>query len=323
MKYSIGKSFNYEEVSVKSDIDLSYFEDLEIVIAMETARELRERIILNVGIGGSIIAAPVLHKGVLYFGCADKNFYAVSTEGKELWRYGTDAQVFATARISEDIVYFGSYDGNFYKLDLNGKLKWRFSTQDKIISIPCIHDNKVHFGSCDGNLYCLDARNGRELWKFPTGGPVASSTIYKGGRVYFGSDDKNYYSVDAENGQLLWRFPTQGIVSCQPSFLHSIYKNIIYFSSYDFNLASFGGSTQRGMLRHSLLYTKIEYTSALGTETCIVSPSRGNCYGNFPLAELSVHPQQLMKRQSISVPGTATSMRFPMKANSSGSFIPV
>lgn len=236
MKYPLGTPIDYSEMDVRHGVEVPQFEDLEIVVALETAREFREEILFKIGIGGSVLSAPFLHKDVLYFGCNDKNFYAVSTEGKEIWRFPTEAPVMNMANISEGMIYFGSYDCNFYALDMEGNVKWKFTTQDMIYSTPCIRGQRIYFGSKDGNLYCLNARTGRGLWRFVTGGPAHTSPLCKNGIVYFSSDDKSFYAVDEKSGGLLWRFMMNEEPLSMVKPLLSVYKNIIYFGSYDSNL---------------------------------------------------------------------------------------
>jgi outer membrane protein assembly factor BamB len=240
MRYSYFEPLDYSDKPVETSIDLSNFSGLETVASFEVARDLRERMLFRIGVGGSFNSTPVLHDGVLYIGCADKNFYAISSEGKELWRFETDAQILGTARLWEGIIYFGSYDGNMYALDLNGKLVWKYSTNGKIFSCPCISDSRLYFGSNDCNLYCLDARTGRKLWRFAANGPVATSPVCVGGSICFGSDDSNFYSVDKKTGSLLWKFNTAGGIESFHPFhdFPPVYKNTIFFTSWDFNLYS-------------------------------------------------------------------------------------
>jgi hypothetical protein len=89
MKYDADGLLGHEGIDVRPEVDVPQFNDLEVVTAIEVAREFREQVLFKIGIGGSIISSPVLHKGVLYFGCNDKNLYAVSTGGEEIWRFHT------------------------------------------------------------------------------------------------------------------------------------------------------------------------------------------------------------------------------------------
>jgi outer membrane protein assembly factor BamB len=235
MKYPAFISVAHEETP-RFDVDISPFADVEVQFAFDLAREMKKRLVLDIGIGGSIVSTAAIHNDVLYFGCADKNFYAVTTKGKELWRFGTEAQVLSTPRIGNGKIYFGSFDGNFYALSLEGRLAWRFKTDDKISGSPCIHEKNVYIGSNDGNLYCLNAQNGKEIWRYSTNGAIVSGVVYNNNRLYFGSDDMNFYSIDARNGKLLWKFPTKGSALLYAFREYPIYKNIVYFNSYDFNL---------------------------------------------------------------------------------------
>ncbi|MCK4714874.1 MAG: PQQ-like beta-propeller repeat protein [Candidatus Aenigmarchaeota archaeon] len=244
MKYSAGESYSVPGVEVKTGINISQFDDIEVSIAFETAKELHEMTLFNVGIGGTIMSSPILHDGILYFGSNDTNFYAVTIDGKELWRFATQDPVLGTARLYDDTIYIGSYDGNMYALDLEGNLKWRFSTESKVFCVPLVRDGRLYFGSSNGNLYCLDPRNGKQLWRFSTTGGIISTPIYREGVVFFGSLDKNIYAINADTGNLVWRYATNGMIINSNKRDNSVYKNIMFYPAWDNNIyaITFSGS---------------------------------------------------------------------------------
>ena len=75
-----------------------------------------------------IIALPVFHKGRIYVGSGDSNFYCLDFNGKEVWRFKAGADVFWQPVIWKDRVYFTSWDCHLYCVDLEGKEIWRFAT---------------------------------------------------------------------------------------------------------------------------------------------------------------------------------------------------
>lgn len=59
-------------------------EEFEMVKVKKMDRHLR------FGSGGSVLADPVLHEGVMYIVSADNHAYAIDAQtGEELWRFGT------------------------------------------------------------------------------------------------------------------------------------------------------------------------------------------------------------------------------------------
>ena len=105
--------------------------------------------------GGSIYSTAAVVDGVAYFGCCDRNFYALDAEtGAELWRFRTGGVILSSPAVDEGVVYFGSYDGNLYAVaSATGKLLWRFGTSDMIASDPLVYDNKIYYN------VLIDGRN--------------------------------------------------------------------------------------------------------------------------------------------------------------------
>jgi outer membrane protein assembly factor BamB len=132
-----------------------------------------------VGYGGSIATVGPVVDGILYFGACDGFFYAVSMDGKELWRYQSNGQFVESRPVMDNnVIYCGNYDGCMYALGIDGKLLWRFRTGDRITSNASVHDNIVYFGSFDNYLYAVDKDSGREIWRFKTSDRVGSGPLF-------------------------------------------------------------------------------------------------------------------------------------------------
>jgi outer membrane protein assembly factor BamB len=114
-----------------------------------------------------ISASPVLYKNVLYISTRDGFLFAVSLEGKELWRFKT-AGIIIGIGIKDNVIYFGSEDRNFYAVNLEGEELWRLQISGPVYDFPHFYKNNVYFGSWDCHLYCLDSKTGREIWRFTT-----------------------------------------------------------------------------------------------------------------------------------------------------------
>lgn len=201
-------------------------EEFEVVKTRKMDRHFR------IGDGGSVMASPALHDGVVYFGSADNYVYALDVEsGKELWRFRAHGQIFSTPAISGNMLFVGSYDKNIYALTIEGKEVWRFTTGREVASSPFVHDNLVIVGSRDGYVYALDKKTGKNIWKFKTGDWVVSSPVVWKDKIYIGSFDENIYCLSLE-GKELWRFK----MGAEIWALHqspTIHKGVLYFSSMD------------------------------------------------------------------------------------------
>jgi outer membrane protein assembly factor BamB len=208
------------------------FGELHAVAGLLEAKETRASLIEGIGVGGSILSFPKVHKDRVYFGCCDKNVYCIDLEGKEVWRFPTSDVVLSSALIHKDVIYIGSYDGSLYALDMRGKLLWKFSTNGKIIIRASAHDNHIYFGSTDNNLYKIDL-NGRLVWKFTANGRVIGETVFHGNKVLFPSGDHNFYAVDVKTGKEEWRYTTGGYTTAFPAF---ILDKKVCFGSEDMHL---------------------------------------------------------------------------------------
>jgi len=118
-------------------------------------------------------ASPVIHEDVLYVPSRDGILYALTLEGKLIWRFTTRENV-GPPLIHGDKIYAGSCNNTFYCLDMNGNEIWRFTSTDYLWSKPTIWKNRVYIGAWDCHLYCLDKDTGKKIFAFPTSTMVKS-----------------------------------------------------------------------------------------------------------------------------------------------------
>jgi len=149
----------------------------------------------------------VISDGVLYTGSWDNHVYALTLDGKELWRYRTNGPIFFSGpTVYRNTLYIGSMDGYLYALDAaTGALKWKFRTNMAIGADPIIHNDVIYIGSLDNHLYAVSLE-GKELWKFRTGGFIVLAAAVCGDKIYFGSWDGYLYSLSLKDQSLLWKF---------------------------------------------------------------------------------------------------------------------
>jgi outer membrane protein assembly factor BamB len=185
--------------------------------------------------GAEIVSQPTESNGVVYFGCLDRNIYALDANtGAKIWNFSLGYQVKSTMAIVEGKLYTGADDGNIYCLDAaTGTQIWKtyaggvtmnqlgsgtyLAIAPPVRSSPMVLNGKVYVGSLDWNLYCLDASTGSIAWKYSTGGPILATPTIVDGKVYFPSSTGGYpitiappsangdfYCLDASNGAVVW-----------------------------------------------------------------------------------------------------------------------
>jgi len=119
---------------------------------------------------------PLLYKNVLYQGTRDGILFAISLEGKELWRYKA-GDLITKPMAFNDRLYFGSEDGYFRCMDMEGKEIWRFSIEGKMWDIPSYWNGIIIFGTWSCHVHGIDAETGEELWRFTTSNRNPSSLL--------------------------------------------------------------------------------------------------------------------------------------------------
>jgi outer membrane protein assembly factor BamB len=188
----------------------------------------------KIGFGGSVNQKPLLHNGVIYFGCCDHNVYAVDAKtAKEIWRFKTGGIIGESSPVLyENALYIGSYDHYVYALTLDGKELWRFKAGDEVLCTPTVYENRIFIGSFDGYLYCLNKKNGRELWRFKTGAEIYNVPpfLIHNNLIYCPSFDNHIYAINIETGREIWRF---AIGKYGPACSPVLYKNVLYQETRD------------------------------------------------------------------------------------------
>lgn len=155
-----------------------------------------------------------VENGMIYFGSWDNNIYALTLDGKELWRYRMNGPVMHSGpTVCKGTVYIGNLDSHLYALDaFTGQLKWKFKTNMPVVACPVIYKDTVYVGSVDNNLYAISL-DGQLRWKFETNGFLTSGVAISDDVIYFTSWDGCIRALSLE-GELLWTFKT---ASLEPS----------------------------------------------------------------------------------------------------------
>ena len=93
--------------------------------------------------------------------------YGIGTsDGKLIWKIPTGATILSAPCVVDGKVFFGNNDGRFMALDAaTGKTVWEARADERIISNPAFFDGKVYFASDDMFAYACNAADGKLAWK--------------------------------------------------------------------------------------------------------------------------------------------------------------
>jgi outer membrane protein assembly factor BamB len=141
-----------------------------------------------------------------------------SQQGGAQWKFPTGRGIFSSPVVGADgTIYFGSADRSFYALDASGSLRWSIATGEIIDSSGLLDDQgRVYFGSGDGTLRAADAQTGALVWSMKADDPktIGSFINWFEGNVALGPDgtlfvpNDNFllYAVDRATGAPKWTY---------------------------------------------------------------------------------------------------------------------
>jgi outer membrane protein assembly factor BamB len=141
-------------------------------------------------------------------------------DGKPLWEFATEGSVLAAPAVASGRVYFGSFDGHVHALDGGtGKALWSTDTKGAVLSTPAVAGDLLLVGNRSYDLVALRAETGEVAWKqYMWFSWVESSATVVDGAVYIGSSDAAAaYAFDAATGRRLWKADVHGWAWGQPA----------------------------------------------------------------------------------------------------------
>ncbi|TFH33954.1 MAG: hypothetical protein E4G95_08960, partial [Bacteroidia bacterium] len=155
---------------------------------------------------GRTVSSPVISKGIAYFGNNNGTVYAITPEGKTLWKTEVETALEAPPLIVDNRVIVGSLDGELRALDaLTGESLWLYQAENQIIGSPNIWiSNKrklVIVGSYDFYLHCVDPETGKMVWKVETNDFINGTPAISGDRIVFGGCDGFLRQVNPVTGK--------------------------------------------------------------------------------------------------------------------------
>ena len=147
----------------------------------------------NYAAGGPIRSAVAIDtNGTIYFGCDDKNLYALNPNGTLKWKFSTLGAVTYPCIAPDGTVYARSADNALYAVRTNGSKAWQLNSASGF-SIPAIGSDGTIYVSADGTLSALNP-DGTSKWSFKTGASFTPS-IGADGTIYVGHTNGHLYAV--------------------------------------------------------------------------------------------------------------------------------
>jgi outer membrane protein assembly factor BamB len=157
--------------------------------------------------------------------------------GQLNWSFDQSTDRYIGSPLARDSFIFApSADRNLYAVDSNGNLIWKFPTGKPLWAKPTTDENCecVYLTSMDHHLYAIDAQTGNQEWKSePLGGAIVGTPAYSPeGWLYLGTFGSEMLALDASNGRILWRISTDEWVWSGPS----LDEGVLYFGDLSGNL---------------------------------------------------------------------------------------
>ncbi len=140
------------------------------------------------------------------------------TTGGSQCAFQTAKGIFSSPVVAADgTVYFGSADKNFYALSSGGTVNWQIACGELIDSAALLDDKgRLYFGAGDAKLRAVDAKSGAVAWTMTADDPSVNRAYinwFEGnvgigldGNLYVPNDNYFVYAVDRDTGSAVWKF---------------------------------------------------------------------------------------------------------------------
>lgn len=126
-------------------------------------------------------------------------------------------KVVASPLESDGILYVPFQNGGLSAISLEDYRElWRFPTEAGIWAQPLLVEEMLILSSIDHFLYAIDRLSGQPIWSIDLGGAVASTPLFANDRLYVGSFNKSFFEISLD-GAIVGEYATQNWVWGTPA----------------------------------------------------------------------------------------------------------
>lgn len=134
---------------------------------------------------------------LIIFGTKTSYIYACAlSDGKERWKYRAGGEVSGSPALGAGAVFIGAKDRACYALTLDGKLLWRRDVGGSVLSRPLVLGDSLFVTTYGGKLVALDGETGDVTAEYRAASSLYSSPATDGRRIYFGSNGGVFHALE-------------------------------------------------------------------------------------------------------------------------------
>lgn len=161
----------------------------------------------HAGTGNVTVGVALDPRGLVVCGIDSKVTNYDPASGKVLWETRVGGACRAMPTIESGLVLFGCADQNVYALRLkDGSQVWKTQLPDEVAAAGVALGKNYYVGCKDTRVYALDRGTGKQGWNYATRERIVSDLVGAGDALYASSQDQRLYALRASSGQLLWRY---------------------------------------------------------------------------------------------------------------------
>lgn len=203
--------------------------------------------------GGDLSTSPaVLPSGIILWPGPDATLFAVSPQGRVLWRLGLDQQVTSPAVSARGDVVVGDLGGRLLALRPTSRgpdVRWRVDLGTSTYGSPVwAADGRTAYQTLTSGVVAV--RAGDELWRSSAPSDIieVSPAVAPDGTVVVGTNDPYQYGLDPADGSVRWRHRRSYWTYSSPGVTRD---GVAYFGDHHNRITGLDART--GRLRFSFL----------------------------------------------------------------------
>lgn len=133
---------------------------------------------------------------------------SIGDGGQKNWIFQTEANITTDLAILGNMLFFGCADGNFYCVNTkNGKKIW-LSAFKSIPNIgpKMLGEDYLFFASTDKKLYCINTSSGKQKWELAL--DDSPEWIFADQNRVLAQEGKYLFAIEAQSGNPRWKYET-------------------------------------------------------------------------------------------------------------------